>query len=342
MKLFNKFLSWAVAKAKKSRLLQNLAEKPISIDKLPQMGVFVDSGKRSHILYQNLREIIKPGSSKASSIKPIVKNNAFYLQKLEEADLDLASIHPLIQATGKKLENAVVLEIGCDIGSFCCTLAKHGAEQITGTDTSEYKSSSTNDDRRLIQTTLEDERKLLVDLSKSTSVVFKEDDICKSSLPSDTFDIVFSFDVLEHLSNPKNAFFHIQRILKPGGIAIHRYNPFFSINGGHSACTLDFLWGHVRLNSEDFVKYLEQIRPHELEYAKAFYFNGLNRMSLRDMKDFSTEVGLEVLGSLQFGKEQTMRMFNRDIWEECHVNYKNICMEDLVSSKVVVIQKKYE
>ena len=340
MKLSNKFLSWLVAKAKKSRLLQNLAEKPVSVDKLPQMGAFIDSEKRSHILYQNLREIIKPGSSKVRCTKPILKDNAFYLRKLEEADLDLASIHPLIMAIGKKLEKAVVLEIGCDIGSFCCALAKHGAKQITGIDTSAYKSSSTNEEQHLIQTTLENERKLLLELSKATSVVFKEDDICMSSLPSNTFDVIFSFDVLEHLSDPKSAFFHIQRILNPGGIAIHRYNPFFSINGGHSACTLDFLWGHVRLNSEDFVKYLEQIRPQELEYAKAFYFHGLNRMSLSDMKVFSDEAGLEVLGSLQFGKEQTMRMLNHNIWEECQANYKNICLEDLVSSKVVVIQKK--
>ena len=68
------------------------------------------------------------------------------------------------------------------------------------------------------------------------------------------------------------------RILKPGGYSFHEYNPFFSFNGGHSLCTLDFMWGHVRLSSIDFPKYLKQFRPFEYDLAMRFYKENLNRM----------------------------------------------------------------
>ena len=59
------------------------------------------------------------------------------------------------------------------------------------------------------------------------------------------------------------------RILKPGGFAFHQYNPFFSYNGGHSLCTLDFC--HVRLSAKDFERYLKQFRKEEYEMAMNFY-----------------------------------------------------------------------
>jgi len=337
MKFFNRCLSWAISKAKKSKLIQNLVEKPIAVGQLPHMGIFVDSQNHTHILYQNLREIIKPGST---NTKPVDINEAFCARKLKEACLDIESILPLLHAAGQKLENAAILEIGCDIGCFCYALAKHKPAQITGSDTVIYKSSSTNEEQQSIQKSLNNKRNIVAHIAQCNDVVFKEDDICNSALPSNTFDIVFSNDVLEHLSDPQSAFVHINRILKLGGIAIHKYNPFFAINGGHSACTLDFLWGHVRLSSDDFVKYIEQIRPQEQETAKAFYFHGLNRMSLQDMKNFSVKAGLELLGCLQIGKEQTMRMLDADIWKECSAQYSNIAMEDLFSYRVVVVQKK--
>ena len=64
-------------------------------------------------------------------------------------------------------------------------------------------------------------------------------------------------------------------------------NPFFSFNGGHSLCTLDFMWGHVRLSETEFERYLIQFRPKENKVAMKFYRNNLNRMTLKKLNTAS-------------------------------------------------------
>jgi SAM-dependent methyltransferase len=43
------------------------------------------------------------------------------------------------------------------------------------------------------------------------------EDVRHTSFPSEYFDFILSGDVLEHVSNPEDAFTEIHRILKPGG-----------------------------------------------------------------------------------------------------------------------------
>ena len=79
-------------------------------------------------------------------------------------------------------------------------------------------------------------------------VTFVEDDITRSSLERESFDVIVSFEVLEHVADPGETFKAIARLLRPGGITYHDFNPFFSQIGGHSLVTLDFPWGHARLS----------------------------------------------------------------------------------------------
>ena len=194
----------------------------------------------------------------------------------------------------------------------------------------------------IIQANLDNARKLLYEIVKTSNIVFKEDDICNSSLPDNTYDIIISFDVLEHLSNPQQALKHMYRVLKPGGIAIHKYNQFFVIKGGHSACTLDFLWGHVGLNDDDFLKYLARIRPNESESSKAFFCHELNRMTQQNLKDFSVNAGFKIIGYLPYIKGQSVKMLTHKILEDCRRNYSDITIEDLTANLISIILKKSE
>ena len=51
-------------------------------------------------------------------------------------------------------------------------------------------------------------------------------------------------------------------------------------------CTLDFMWGHVRLSDIDFERYVKQFRPSEYYVAKRFYNNNLNRMTINKLKQY--------------------------------------------------------
>jgi len=57
-------------------------------------------------------------------------------------------------------------------------------------------------------------------------VTFLEDDICASSIRPESVDVVVSWEVLEHVTKPGEAFANMARVLKPGGFAFHEYNPF--------------------------------------------------------------------------------------------------------------------
>src|SRR4029079_979735 len=109
-------------------------------------------------------------------------------------------------------------------------------------------------------------------------VTFIEDDITTSALEAASFDVIVSFEVLEHAARPAATFAAIHRLLKPGGVGYHDYNPFFSLIGGHSLCTLDFAWGHARLDHDDFERYLREVRPDAVAQTLRFYDESLNRM----------------------------------------------------------------
>lgn len=146
--------------------------------------------------------------------------------------------------------------------------------------------------------------------------------------------------MLEHLNDPLKAFSNITKLLKPGGISIHQYNPFFCLNGGHSLCTLDFLFGHARLSEKDFIKYIKTIRPNEEERAISFFKNGVNRMTLNDLESNLKETGMKIIEIIPFVKEQHLRMASNDILAQSKKNYQTLKLLDLATPSVLVISSK--
>jgi SAM-dependent methyltransferase len=70
--------------------------------------------------------------------------------------------------------------------------------------------------------------------------------------PDDHFDVVFSKDVFEHLSDPEGAIGEISRVLKPGGTMFVRLHLFTSDSGGHDTRIFSGrrgglpFWAHLR------------------------------------------------------------------------------------------------
>jgi 2-polyprenyl-3-methyl-5-hydroxy-6-metoxy-1,4-benzoquinol methylase len=348
-RIVNKIAKFAIGKAKKSKLIQSLFEAPIDVNSLSKKGEFIDSLGTKHVLYNELRSKIKPGwegiykqttanfNSSPEYIENVSRNGKIALER----------ITPIINTFSTGIKDKSVLEIGCHYGGLTFALAENEAAKITGTDYSGYKASavdrshdaekpSENIDAQLTEI----RQKVSKLYNYKNKVNFYDDDITNSKLPSSEYDLILSFDVLEHINNPQKAFETIHQILKPGGIAIHEYNPFFSLNGGHSACTMDFLWGHTRLSDADFSRYLKEIRPAEFEKSISFYAEGLNRMCLSDLEKFSNVAGLKIVSLFQITKEQHIRMMSEQIYKETKANYPNITVSDLVAPKIIVVQQK--
>ena len=90
---------------------------------------------------------------------------------------------------------------------------------------------------------------------KSGEVVngFLQQDICRTSFRSDSFDFILSSDVLEHVPEPEEAFREVHRVLKPGGKFI------FTAPFGEGMPQSDF---RARLKKDGSVEYLKEPSYH--------------------------------------------------------------------------------
>ena len=80
---------------------------------------------------------------------------------------------------------------------------------------------------------------------------------------------------MSHIADLPAAFKEIKRLLKPGGITMHSYDPYFHPAGGHSLGILDTPWGHVRLSKDEVLDYIRTMRPYEAPVAVPWVQNAL-------------------------------------------------------------------
>jgi SAM-dependent methyltransferase len=242
-----------------------------------------------------------------------------------------------------------MLEIGAYDGATAYALAEAGAKHVLATDMAAYYITQSPNGvvcegaiatKNADLARLRDAYSRSIDKQTAQRVSFLEDDICSSSLRSESVEAVMSWEVLEHLTRPEDAFRQIARILKPGGFAFHEYNPFFSMNGGHSLCTLDFLWGHARLQAADFEKYLEEIRPSEKSVALSFYRNNLNRMTLSELEHYVQQSGLSLLSLLPQWMKNHLTLVRSESLSQCNRVYPSAELIDLISPTVWVLLRK--
>ncbi|OFX46450.1 MAG: hypothetical protein A2046_04695 [Bacteroidetes bacterium GWA2_30_7] len=347
--MINKFINYFVKKLKKSHYVQSLFFAPINIKSMPVFGIFTDSYGNIFKLYSGFRTKLKPDwkSFVENQGKKFQTNIEFFKNNKKDCRLALNRIIPIAYSYSKIIENSNILELGCHLGGVSYCLAEMGAKEVYSTDFAGYKASAADSNNNSEKTLIEIDNELntarteYAKLFKNNSAVkFLNDDICNSKLPESHFDLIISFDVLEHISNTEQAFANISRILKDDGIAIHEYNPFFSLNGGHSACTLDFPWGHTRLSESDFLRYVKEIRPDEENLDMSFYKNGLNRMSIDNLIKISKKNNLEILSLIQFTKEQHIGLLNDEIFSQSKKVYPDITIADLVTPRIIIVHKK--
>jgi SAM-dependent methyltransferase len=339
---------FAIKKAKRSRFLQHLFESPIVETDMPKMGSFKDSFGHEIVLRQGIRELIRPHWREIYSRPPLEKE--WYRKKMREnAMIDTEKILSVLATRGLSIQGKRVLEIGANKGAASYAYSERGAAHVTGSDYSGYQVDAdaleggdlaTPDS---VNSFYSDFREILKQrYAVKGEVVFADDDICNTSLPKQSFDLMFSSQVLEHLSEPQKAFDGMYSLLKPGGYMVHEYNPFFSLNGGHSLCTLDMLWGHVRLNESDLEKYLLEFRPDEAERALAFFTKGINRMTLGDIRSHLEVAGFDDISIIPLPKEQHMRMVTAEIFAQARNLYPKLELMDLCSPRVFLIARRKE
>ena len=324
----------------------------ISKDKV--FSVFRDSFGNKINLFSGLRDRIKP--SWRIMINPeyteiVVPPLEQMKVRLKSQIKSLTSIENFLQTQNLTFEDKKILEIGTYDGSTAYAFASIDAKHVVATDMAAYYINQSPggvvSDETIEKKNKELERirnaySKLVNENDRKKVSFVEDDITTSAVESSSVDVVVSWEVLEHIKNPDEAFKQMARILKPGGFAFHEYNPFFSVDGGHSLCTLDFPWGHARLSEDDFERYYDEFRPEQKEVSLSFFKNNLNRMTMKHLKEGLKRNGLEPVSIIPWYSKKDQAGLTKNMLEQCQKIHPTAKHVDLVAPIVWVLCQKPE
>ncbi len=347
--------------ARHSRLAYWLREsEPSKIQQSAEREVFAhftDSRREEYQLIKGYRDRIKPDWQ--TMFDPPIQS----LSESEKTALPAGARRSIeeclraLSASGVKTKGSEkVLEIGCYMGNRAYALAAYGGFRVTAIDLPEYYVQQTSG-LSIDEASLKEEAARLDRLRQSMRtafelagaesssldrVTFLEEDISATSFPSDSFDAIVSWEVLEHIRDPQQAFREMFRLLKPSGFTFHDYNPFFCIQGGHSLCTLDFPYGHARLSAEDFASCVRRFRPQEAEVDLRFFHNNLNRMTLRDLRRMCDESGFETISIIEWPTPGDIAEINTETLRQVRANYPGATLNDLLMRRVWVILRKPE
>lgn len=253
----------------------------------------------------------------------------------------------LLGATAGAAVAGRILEVGCYDGSVAFELTRRPGTTVVASDLARYY--VVQRPGQVEEEAVAAEEAALADLRERARtiagiadgrVTFVEDDVTESTLEPGGFDLIVSFEVLEHVRWPADAFAAMARLLRPGGLMYHDYNPFFSANGGHSLATLDLPWGHVRLDDEDVERYFRELRPTEADQALRFYRDSLNRMTRADLRAAIEGAGLEFLAAIPWNQRALVPDATPQVLAEVRRTYPAATIEDLLGTFVAVVARR--
>ena len=183
-----------------------------------------------------------------------------------------------------------VLEQGCGSGHTTMALAAIGVGKAVGIDI-DWDRTAEDIDWQMMRSEF-----VRVD-KRSATAHLEAGDAMALAFRDETFDAVHSTVTLEHIAEPELALREAQRVLRPGGIAYFEVDSWFGPGGGHSLCTLDCPWGHVRLSELEFESYLATYRPHEAKAAMNFYRRGFQspRRTIGEIEASIVGAGFRIL-----------------------------------------------
>ena len=301
------------------------------------------------------RTIGKPIEEITIFAKKVCKNfsNFFYEKSLEDSDTEpkiklsyqqnLSIINKFkilnrnqITFLNRKIknkikENSKILEIGYETGGHSLIAFEKLGYNVTGIDNFYYDKFKSD--------VLEH-----IEISKiiKNNVYFVHGDISNSNHNIESkFDLIYSTSVLEHIKDIKSAFLQMNNLLNKDGIIFHNYNPFFSVNGGHSLGIGDAPFMHLRLSFDEYIEYIKLNRKYEADIATKWLNHSMNKeTSQQRLKQIINETGFEILFFQSNNYNKFNFDMNKEIFNECIKNYNFLTLEDLLGSSVTIIAKK--
>jgi len=310
---------------------------------------FVDSSGNSFQRLSGYREKIWPIDWKLMNQSRAKPNLGFVLKsgRINQALNEVTEMEKLIQIYDYTLFGKKVLEVGCFSGANTYTIAKLGAAHVDGIDVvSHFINPPEKINDRSIQKAADWLNKFRETTAQTISsdkniiqkVNFVDFDIREFSR-EDYYDLIVSWQTFEHILGPDKAMQVMYKALKPNGICYHKYHPFFCLSGAHFD-TMDFPWGHIRLNSQDFRNYIKMYRQNDYDIAMWRFFETLNRMTLANLQVFAAKAGFQILALICPPEIELIHDIDQVLFSQCKSLYPTITISDLISSSVTILLRK--
>jgi ubiquinone/menaquinone biosynthesis C-methylase UbiE len=129
------------------------------------------------------------------------------------------------------LKNRRVLDLGCGLGGKTVTYSQFNPDQVVGLDLRFHS--------------LESAQTLKETVDGTEKVQFCLGDAACMPFPDNSFDIIVSINVLEHIEDLYFALQECKRVLRPEGVMLFHFPPFFSPWGAHLEGWINVPWLHL-------------------------------------------------------------------------------------------------
>jgi SAM-dependent methyltransferase len=144
------------------------------------------------------------------------------------------------------VKGKVALDFGCGDGALCTALMDLGAESAHGVD--------------LDQAGLERFAERLRHYTGPRKPTFSRSTSPKRiDEPDQKFDVIYCFDVLEHVMDYRENIFEWHRVLKPRGSVCIYWQPYWHPYGHHAHDWIPIPWAHVFLNDAEVLEVCARI-----------------------------------------------------------------------------------
>jgi 2-polyprenyl-3-methyl-5-hydroxy-6-metoxy-1,4-benzoquinol methylase len=298
-------------------------------------------------LYSGYRDYLKPLHVLAHAS---VEGTARYVRDNRQLHVDAsglggaANFLRLLGELGVTVAGKRVLDVGCGDGALAFLMSACGAEQVSGIELGEPLDHWNPEHIEILVES--------VAALPFSAIVRKTDFKQRVNLSimdvmhpttDGKFDLILSHSVLEHVVDLKSGLAAMTDLLNPHGTMVHVFNPFFSENGGHEWCILDFPWGHVRLTRDEIREYLDTYRGWEKARAIAEFDTAFNepKLSLNEIDGIAVSLGLRCDRAME----------RRSFWwkpdssvermlSQCRRTYPNVMWADLTSDVVTRVWTK--
>ncbi len=186
-----------------------------------------------------------------------------------------------------------VLDLGCGLGGKTVAYAQLGAASVTGLDLRSQSLRAASEENSRHNPT-------------PSTVGFCLSDAAKMSFADESFDLIVSVNVLEHVEDLYFALAECKRVLRPGGLMLFHFPPFYSPWGAHLEGWINFPWPHVFFADRTLLQAAHRIELRQrrntayiptaqVRWGELTHLPELNRVTTQQFEHLLSALGIQVL-----------------------------------------------